>query len=256
MKTLVIPDIHENGVFRRAVEAKAETADAVVCLGDYFDKWGGIDYETHETIDWVVKKLADPKWTLLLGNHDMHYLYANKELLCSGYNPDRKKLIMAAGLTVSPLRANFKLFTFVEGWFLSHAGFPVWPTNMTPELLLAEASLALGSAAAWGSLHPWLQAGMSRGGYANQGGLTWADMKEHVNSPDWCGPAQICGHTHLKDEPLKFYNFRNLPVGPDYEKPCQREERHFIDTEAHVAWIENGAVTIERVLPAETQRPH
>lgn len=253
MKTLVIPDIHENGVFRRAVEAKAETADAVVCLGDYFDKWGGIDYETHETIDWVVKKLEDPKWTLLLGNHDMHYLYANKELLCSGYNPDRKKLIMAAGLTVSPLRANFKLFTFVEGWFLSHAGFPVWPANMTPELLLAEASLALGSAAAWGSLHPWLQAGMSRGGYANQGGLTWADMGEHVKANDPTGPPQICGHTHLKGEPaILTLNHAFTAFTADEEI----HERYFIDTEAHVAWIENGKVTIERVLPAETQRPH
>lgn len=255
MKTLVIPDIHENGMFRRAVEAQAETADAVVCLGDYFDKWGGLDYETNETIDWVKSKLTDSKWTMLLGNHDMHYLFANRGLLCSGYTPERKKQIMDADLTMPPLRNHFKLFTFVEGWFLSHAGFPVWPANMTPELMTAEASLALGSAAAFGRLHPWLQAGQSRGGDAKVGGLTWADMREHERliAENSFGPGQICGHTHLKGEPaILTLNHAFTAFTADEEI----HERYFIDTEAHVAWIENGAVTIERVLPAETQRPH
>ena len=46
-----------------------------------------------------------------------------------------------------------------------------------------------------GMMHPWCEAGRSRGGFAKSGGLTWADWSE----VKVLGVNQLCGHTEGRE---------------------------------------------------------
>ena len=75
MKIIAISDIHGRDVWKEIVE-KEEDTDKIVFLGDYVDSW---DINPHKQIQNLkeilkFKEENEDKVTLLLGNHDYHYL--------------------------------------------------------------------------------------------------------------------------------------------------------------------------------------
>lgn len=76
MKILILGDIHGRRIWREAVGDPAQW-DEIVFMGDYFDPYDSISPEdliaNFEDIK-LFKKQYDTKVTLLLGNHDLHYL--------------------------------------------------------------------------------------------------------------------------------------------------------------------------------------
>lgn len=235
MKTLIVADVHEDLRYIEAVEALAEKADAVVCLGDYWDSWNGITPATTVTTQWVKSKLSNPKWTMLIGNHDLHYLFTHiPSFRCSGYNGLRHVII-------DPIikRSDWKSFKFhlwVGPWMLTHAGLCPKLLHDKPEEMSVAEYMVLQEERIWkniqkGESHPWLEAGWSRGGRYGFGGIVWADWMDMSIVP---GVNQLLGHTEgLKVREQKKDGTRNV---------C-------IDTQRrHVAWIdEDGILTPERV---------
>lgn len=87
MKVLIVPDIHGE---RHLLPTKEEIdlVDKVVFLGDYLDSFYVPGDEQLKVLQEVIdiKKAYMDKVILLLGNHDIHYIYGR--YICSGYNRD------------------------------------------------------------------------------------------------------------------------------------------------------------------------
>ncbi len=88
MKTIFIGDIHGRPIWKDIV-AK-ENADRVIFIGDYFDSFSipGIDqiHNFKEIVEY--KKTSDKEVTLLVGNHDFHYMNVGETY--SGFQPALK----------------------------------------------------------------------------------------------------------------------------------------------------------------------
>ena len=204
---IIIPDVHGREFWRDGV-SKRKPGEKIIFLGDYTDPYPdeGI---SHEVIPGMIKEIMEiPDTILLLGNHDLSYLYSDSPKVRYDWDPLRKREIR--GLLGN--RDKFKL-----GWILerdecpgniifTHAGLlkrkyqrladgrkkqkPVdiigffedmWK-NDDPELpnYLFDIS--------------WL-----RGGYSQYGSLVWADGREHLSSENefWSHDYQVFGHTIL-----------------------------------------------------------
>ena len=78
MNILIVPDVHGRTFWRRAKEL-VKNYQKIIFLGDYLDPYSyeGInpDMAFIEFLDIIeFKKKYPKKVTLLLGNHDLHYL--------------------------------------------------------------------------------------------------------------------------------------------------------------------------------------
>lgn len=122
-KILIISDLHQEIDKTEAIISK-EKADEVVVLGDYFDSF------THNSVnDWIktakfLTKYFDRKdFTLLLGNHDLQYLFDNDSTYCSGYMEGKREFLLDYWRdTRGAIRSKMKWFVRVDDYFCSHAG--------------------------------------------------------------------------------------------------------------------------------------
>lgn len=75
MKIIVIPDIHGRDIWKQIVE-KEKNADKIVFLGDYLDSFDITPYKQIENLKEILeyKRENTDKVTLLMGNHDYHYM--------------------------------------------------------------------------------------------------------------------------------------------------------------------------------------
>lgn len=124
MKTLVIPDIHSRWELAEQIIQAAEPWDHCVLLGDYFDSFDPLLDSLNNTEDaarWLRDKLTDPRYTCLVGNHEMPYFHGPERFGCSGYT-DVKSTVINRIITPD-LARRMPLAYMTEGWLLSHAGF-------------------------------------------------------------------------------------------------------------------------------------
>ena len=208
MKTLIIPDIHERLHVLEALEPKMASADRVVFLGDFWDTWEPAGLQRDIAL-WLKPKLHDPKFTMLWGNHDTSYAFDHLAFRCSGYREDTKLILDHTFSEKDWMQ--FKVFTWVGPFVVSHAGFHPFTID-----LMAKAEEALESAFTGGYHELWGQMGPTW--------LRWWDMmKTDFN--------QIVGHTPNEDIRAAAGNY------------C-------IDTHnAHIAWVDedSGSITIEKL---------
>lgn len=234
-KTLILSDIHEDLNYIKEAESRAVDADEVVCLGDYWDSWNGVTDDTHKITNWVLKKLSDPKYTLLWGNHDLHYAYAIRAFRCSGYSSLRQSIIDPKFKQKDWSKLCFH--TWVHGWLLTHAGIVPKRAKVPPgehfSNWMTKQEIEIREALHQGVPHAWLEAGYSRGGsiHAASGGLVWADWSEMGVLP---GVDQLCGHS--EDSKIRR---------------IEKDGNHSIcmDTRRkHLGWIdETGKLTFEQL---------
>ena len=231
-KTLILSDIHEDWNYVQKAEERAKEADAVVCLGDYWDSWAGITENTHLVTDWVKKKIHDPKWTLLWGNHDLHYAFDIRGLRCSGYSDTRKQIIRPH----FRLRdwSRLKFHTWVDSsWLLSHAGLvtiPDLPGDVSIAQYIHETEADVRKALGAGQMHPWLEAGYARGGRHGFGGIVWTDWRDMRVV---LGINQLVGHS-------EGYDIRRKTM-MGFQSVCMDTQRR------HLAWLENDELSFEQV---------
>lgn len=217
-KVFVIPDVHGRDFWRAAKDVISDdTIDKIVFLGDYFDPYD--DEEVFITDDTLLSnfneilefKTNNPdKVVLLLGNHDIHYLYRNPycsrhddenedkycnlfkdniglfdlmyidDIECNDYT---KVLFTHAGLT-----SNF-LKTF------GRAGYPKDDLNELSNRVNTDIK-ALKTHEYHTLSDLMLRVSRFRGGDYADGSILWADLREVVpNSFDFNNVYQIFGHT-------------------------------------------------------------
>lgn len=187
-------------------EIKTPKFDKYIFLGDYTDSFNvpnNVIYSNFIDIINLKKKYPDHV-VLLLGNHELHYLFDFKKYRCSGFRPemevDLKELLKS---NIDLFQASYRVNKVI--W--SHAGITNWwyRTKYEKVLDLPEYSSIGFTDDISLNLNLMLQheieelfiVGNSRGGYNRTGGPFWADKSElmHDPLPEY---TQVVGHSPIK----------------------------------------------------------
>ena len=135
MKTLVIPDVHQDINWVRRILDKETDFDELVFLGDYFDDYAPQPFSSAKNVAKYLHEVAetyDP--TFLIGNHDAQYLVFRRSCPQRKYEPTAfERHWMTGGysrnrcqdinrhLTTS-VTDRLKLAKYTQGFLLTHAG--------------------------------------------------------------------------------------------------------------------------------------
>jgi len=198
---VIIPDVHGRDFWREAVRLRPDAE--FLFLGDYIDPYPheGIsrDKAFAGLLDIIAFKDANPeKVTLLMGNHDLHYLYPN--LMGSRYD------YVNAGRNASLFREKRSLFSLAhettaggKRFLFSHAGVGRgWITRYLPTLDGKDlnAELLNGMAELPAFVRALGDVSFYRGGGDPFGSMVWADVNEHMDEGNrFPEVVQVFGHT-------------------------------------------------------------
>lgn len=196
-KILIVPDVHGRAFWHRALEL-VDQVDQIVFLGDYLDPYSheGISFDLAlEEFNKILefKKEYPDLITLLVGNHDMHYII--KDFMdCSRRNTDMLDQLHKL------YNSNLDLFNLIhieDDWLFSHAGvYKGWMDKY--EFTLEDLNLKTFLGSHWPALE---DLSMYRGGYNYVGSCVWADIRESLKNELFPGYKQVVGHTQLNDKP-------------------------------------------------------
>jgi hypothetical protein len=211
MKHIIIGDLHGRDTWR---EVSVKKYDKVVFLGDYVDSFTISNLAIYENLKDIIrlKKRNPNKIVLLLGNHDIQYLYFPR-YQCSGFRPTMQNQL------TSLFNNNKDLFqiAYQKGNYLfSHAGItnswyneflrlPILEKIKDENDTLADLLNKVDQTAQRYILHT---AGYFRGGEGN-GGITWADKKE-TTIDMLKGYHQVVGHTIVDQVESVKYTDRSV----------------------------------------------
>lgn len=207
-KILIVPDVHGRTFWHRAMEL-VDQVDKIIFLGDYLDPYPheGISFDLAlEEFNKILefKKEYPDLVTLLVGNHDMHYII-NEFMNCS-----RRNISMKARLH-NLYNSNLDLFKLIhtEGnWMFSHAGvYQEWMDKY--KFTLDDLNLQTFLKSHWLALEDlsWF-----RGGYNRVGSCIWADIRESIEHDLLPEFHHIVGHTQLEANPYKDKNITCVDV--------------------------------------------
>lgn len=203
MKILAIGDLHGKNVWK--LIADPEKFDKIVFVGDYMDSWDKADEEmTTNLLDLIEFKKANmDKVVLLLGNHDIPYMYSYHQFPCSGH---RYKMYPLWNQIFNDNQKLFQIAYQYKNYLFTHAGVTrKWYEafkgllNTMPSESLADQLNMLQYTAENKALH---LVGHLRNGRSKYGGVTWADQTELINWP-LAGYHQIVGH-NITFPPLHY----------------------------------------------------
>lgn len=231
MRTLIIPDVHEQIDALLELAPAIDEAERIVCLGDFFDTHG--ERNAASVARWIKERLDDNRFTWLLGNHDCHYFFRHQHFKCSGYNPMTADVVLRNFTREDILQ--FKPYTQVGPYLVSHAGF----RPETEYLATAQHAEEAVDKAIRGSFHDMWTPGYARGGWAMYGGPTWLDFnQEFLPIP---GRPQIVGHTFSRKHTVQS------------KDDAQGNRSYCLDTGLrHIAWWD-GELRIERIKKEKEQ---
>ncbi len=199
-RIIVIGDIHGEGAWRDIVEK--HPGCKYIFLGDYCDPYNHdlSDEEVIANLCSIIefKKLAPDDVVLLLGNHDIQYLYHEAER-CS------RRMEKAETQIRDLLNANISLFQWgekVEKIVFTHAGISQGWFRFASDK--ADKSNIIKFITDPQNREIALACGYSRGGFAPFGGFFWADKRE-LTEPlsDYI---QIVGHSRVPEIIFKKIN--------------------------------------------------
>lgn len=196
-KILIVPDVHGRTFWHQAKEL-VDQVDQIVFLGDYLDPYPheGISFnEAFEEFNEILefKKEYPDIVTLLVGNHDMHYII-DEFMNCSRRNMEMQ------GQLHELYNSNLDLFKLIHtesDWLFSHAGvYKNWMDKY--ELTLDDLNLQTFLNSHWPALEDlsWY-----RGGDNSVGSCIWADIRESVDYGLIPNYKQVVGHTQLNEKP-------------------------------------------------------
>lgn len=244
--SLIIPDIHHRWAEAEKIIASVKH-DEVIFLGDYFDDFGDTPEMVEETCDWLNASVKKATRIHLFGNHDQHYAYDYRSFRCSGY--EQWKAILINDQVSRNTWDKVKWYHVLdETWLLTHAGLhkshlpkDIQALSSDRPLFLKEIAnfldveLVAGFRKAANNESAWIfNAGRSRGGLFNVGGITWCDYEREFHPI--AGLNQILGHT-----PQGIGHARWMVLDEQSKKPVARsaslwtpDEKRFHDTEESV----------------------
>lgn len=210
-RCLVIPDVHQDITWVERILEKENDWEHLVFLGDYFDTFkrppevAGVRQIAAFFV--ALREQLGDRMTLLLGNHDIHYLEAKPasdlhrnprhlSTRSSGYSNNSAKKVNKEWSW--EFWQNCQLFACVNGYLLSHAGVArrFWPSCYSNEeaLVWLDGRCRAAVEGLRFGLDPLLGAGIARGGKEPVGGITWLDWDTEFEEEAVPIP-QIVGHT-------------------------------------------------------------
>ncbi len=259
MKTLVIPDIHQNIETVTRI-LRVESFDEVVFLGDWVDSHleppavGSF----RDTCEYLRHLLTEhPRrncFVFILGNHDLQYIHLNNKpsttsvvaetaYYCSGFSKSKarewRRVFFDKGLKDPLFLEKFRLCHMSQGWTFSHAG--IMDAHL-PHNSDASSFVHIHARDAWNNFrqltHPknylLSDVGHYRGGSARLGGLLWLDWNREFEASGLVGK-QIVGHTTLLEPAFKGEG---------------GTESWNVDTGTHYAMVEDGELKVRPVPTA------
>lgn len=200
MKILTLPDLHGKDIWTKIDFARY---DKVIFVGDYVDSSTHTDLEILDNLRAIIefKKTNEAKVELLLGNHDIQYLFQNK------YRCDGHRLSMDEVLHTEYAQ-NQELFKYIfqlgnhvwthagisNTWFnqvknvLPHYGFESNPSSIHVGInILARFEFS-----------KLVQTFSVRGGSEKANGIFFADKKE-MEFDNLIGVHQYVGHSRVSN---------------------------------------------------------
>lgn len=226
-KILIVPDVHGRKFWHKAKELIDEV-DQVVFLGDYLDPYSreGITFEDalneFEQILEFKEKHSD-KVTLLVGNHDMHYIKL-EFMDCSRLNVWRR-------VEIHDLFMNnidkFQLIHEVDKYLFSHAGVYLEWTKKYEITLWELFDFKKFLKGRWNTLE---DVSYERGGWCKVGSCVWADIRESIqNKLPVMFKKQIVGHTQMQEKPYITSKIACLDVRQCFMLDTEKDEIMGID---------------------------
>ena len=220
---LIIPDVHGRTFWREAVEKYPQLP--TIFLGDYLDPFPNekiLPMQALAEFEQILqfKRENSNRVTLLLGNHDIHYLIAGK---CAG-RKDVKNHVRIRDLFRQHLQ-DFQLCKLVslngKQFLFSHAGIiRGWFSRYFPEVNLEnteEIAACLNAQLQTDEqFMKFMREGLAdislyRGGKQLYGSMVWADMEEHQEEGSHLPNVyQVFGHTQQYADPVIEGCFANL----------------------------------------------
>lgn len=198
MKTISIGDIHGRDQWK---SVDPDKYDKIIFNGDYVDSYylsGEIILGNLLDIIQFKKDYAD-KVVLLLGNHDIQYLW-HPDFRCSGF---KAEMLGSYGILFRENRDLFQVAYQIKNYLWTHAGVSnAWYNHYKDKLVLVdEETLADRLNDISNSSLNWIlhEVGPLRGGMRyDNGGITWADKSETCSNY-LVGYHQIVGHTPVPE---------------------------------------------------------
>lgn len=211
-KYLIIPDIHGRTFWRKPLEVLAERVERIIFLGDYFDPYPSEGIGEDDAIaNWkemtafIDDNRLSERTTMLIGNHDAHYLNHIFGLYGASTRKSREhKTEIASLLRERNLVIAFDGETEGKKLLITHAGVNHdWFSRheqLMGNLTADNINALTDSYEGWTALS---EVGSIRGGFHPTGSLLWSDVREQYSSPwpDGSSPydIQVFGHTKRRE---------------------------------------------------------
>ena len=198
MKIIAIGDLHGKDCWK-GVDIKKY--DTIIFIGDYTDSYVLPNEAIYESLlQLIALKKANPeKVILLLGNHDIQYLFF-PDFRCSGFRPESQSDLTALFLSNTEC---FQVAFQHMNYLFTHAGVSNSWMNQFTDLKDAfkreknSMSDALNKVYHSENYSSLFDVGKIRGGSSDFGGILWADESE-TNSDYLKGVHQIVGHSPME----------------------------------------------------------
>lgn len=208
MKILVIGDIHGRDAWKELIP-KVNEVDLIIFTGDYTDQYPPMsdDIIKNNLLEIIEFAKSNPgKVKLLLGNHDIQYMFNN--YYCSGFRPSMlEELHQIFTSNIHLFSIAYGISTDTNEYLFTHAGVSfIWANyfNVNYDSTATHYSDWINQAftkavveADFKRLDKVMRVGRVRGG-SNPAGPVWADRRETYMD---CvsGLHQIVGHTPIKE---------------------------------------------------------
>ncbi len=203
--TLIIPDLHLR-VEQADKIIKHVKADTVISLGDVFDDFIEDPSSVRNAAEWYVDFVNNPNHIMLWGNHCQHYGFPYRSFQCSGY--EQWKYFLINDIVPRSTWDKVKWYHFLDNrWLVTHAG--LHKLNVPEKVMkhrkdrikfvaaiseYLDTEILSGFRAGAEGVGSWVfNAGRSRGGMNNVGGITWCDHNQEMYPI--IGLHQIYGHS-------------------------------------------------------------
>lgn len=215
MRIAVIGDIHSRSIWEDVVRHAQDNSDQIVFTGDYIDPYDSTPFDTlYNILNDIIDFKKSQSAILLIGNHDTHYLYDDIQ---KSTRYDRKNATKFEKI----YQENIDLFQYayqIDNYLFTHAGVSnTWFNSFKNVLILngiqpdnSNIGDVLNKMGGESTLTNRILniPGMSRGGYAPSGGITWADYSDTYR--DYLtGFEQFVGHSKVK-----FIDKQSIPSIP------------------------------------------
>ena len=244
-KLIIIPDVHGRSFWRKAIEDNTE--EEFIFLGDYLDPYRLDGVTVDEAFDGLkdivaLKECHPEQFTLLWGNHDLHYLYPELE----GSRLDHKNAVRNEAF----FREHEKYFQIAserivtgKRYLFTHAGVGrLWIESFLPSFPEEQITASfLNQSFRMPAFVKSLSAiSYYRGGPDLYGSCIWADLQEQSEFYNQMeSTIQVFGHTMV----LEAFNYENRIYGLD----CQ--ECFYLDLEkGGIYSLENNTLIPQTII--------